>query len=262
MTNYYSVVQLVPDPVTDERINIAVIVFSGTDPIRIAFTNQWPRVKSFWGHDTSSLHSITAELLNSGLTFEKALEHSFDLTSSIQITNPRNSEREADELLRWLVERMLVQRTPAHRSLTKSGVAAETRRSFKFAISQRIKAKKSPLRVETGFEILGAKRPHVTDVSLHNGRAIVATRALSFLGTSHTLLAKDVELCYWAMEDIRSSNKAIELAVIVAPPDGGPMAGEYVEATKIYAQQQVPVIAVDDVYSWADSVVGKIAETH
>jgi hypothetical protein len=90
----------------------------------------------------------------------------------------------------------------------------------------------------------------------------VATRALSFLGTNRALLAKDVELCYWAMEDIRNSDKNLELAVVVAPPDGGPMASEYSEATRIYAQQHVPVIPIDEVHTWADSIVGKFVKAH
>ena len=262
MTNYYSVVQLVPDPITDERINIAVIVFSENGEVRFELTNQWNRVRSFWGHDTHSLHKLTNDFLKSNLNLEQVKSQPLDLSSSIQVTAPRNSERNTDELLLWLSDRMLAQRPSGHRLLTKSGVAAETRRSFKSAIKQHIKANDSTLRVESGFEVSGLKRTHHTDVSLHNGKAIVATRALSFLGSSRTILAKDVELCFWALEDIRSNNSGIQLAVIVAPADVGPMANQYSDATHLYASQHVPVIPIDEVHQWADSIVAAFVSIH
>lgn len=255
MTNFFSVMKFVPDPLSGECINVAVLVFNEFGLCKFETTNQWNRVRSFWGHDTGPLKDVMKTFLKPDMSLESMMSRLGDVTSSIQLTEPRESSREVDELLEWLADNMLLRRQPTHRPLTKSGVVAETRKSLKAALQSAGDGAARTLRVESGYEIRGLKMPHFTDVSLHNGRALVATRALSFLGASRATLEKDVELCYWALEDIRSTDRQLDLAVIVAPPDGGAMEDEYVAASRLYTEQSIPVIPVDEVQDWANSVV-------
>ena len=43
MTSFYSVVQFVPDPIIDERLNIGVVVF-GNGIVRTRFIDNWKQV--------------------------------------------------------------------------------------------------------------------------------------------------------------------------------------------------------------------------
>jgi Protein of unknown function (DUF3037) len=59
MPGYYSVVQYLPDPVTDERVNIGVITY-GDGGIRCRFLRTWTRVRMFGGEDVSFLREFAA----------------------------------------------------------------------------------------------------------------------------------------------------------------------------------------------------------
>src|SRR5438309_1341485 len=52
MPSYYSIVQYVPDPVTDERINVGIIAF-GDGIILTRFIRNWSRVRLFGGANVS-----------------------------------------------------------------------------------------------------------------------------------------------------------------------------------------------------------------
>src|SRR5215210_4704143 len=54
MPVYYTVVQYLPDPVTDERINVGVIVF-GDGQVRSHFLHDWRRVRQFGAEDIGFL---------------------------------------------------------------------------------------------------------------------------------------------------------------------------------------------------------------
>ena len=61
MPAYLTVVQCVPDPVIDERINVGVIVY-GEGRIRSRFISDWRRVRSFGVDDVEFLKEFAERL--------------------------------------------------------------------------------------------------------------------------------------------------------------------------------------------------------
>src|SRR4051812_34186562 len=101
----YTVVQYVPDPIADERINIGVIAFT-EDRIVPRFLHDWSRVRRFGGADVSFLKAFARQLheeVSPALFldgFERAvgnvnagsiLSASENWMNSIQLTAPRAS---------------------------------------------------------------------------------------------------------------------------------------------------------------------------
>lgn len=54
MASRYSIVQYVPNPITDEWINIGVVAFDDND-VRVQFVNNWGRVQAFGREDINFL---------------------------------------------------------------------------------------------------------------------------------------------------------------------------------------------------------------
>ena len=71
MSSFYSIAQFVPDPVTDERINIGAFAF-GDGRVRCHFLSKWGRVQHFSTQDIGFLRDfardMTAASRRSGLS--------------------------------------------------------------------------------------------------------------------------------------------------------------------------------------------------
>ena len=96
MVSYYTVVQYYPDPITDERINIGVMVF-GDGQLRSHFLQDWRRVEQFGGEDISFLYDFArrAEAWDE-TTLKDCMTR---WTRSIQFREPLPSLREPEKLL-------------------------------------------------------------------------------------------------------------------------------------------------------------------
>lgn len=71
MASKYSVIQYVPDPIADERINIGVLAFDH-DQVCVKFLQSWERVRNFSRTDISFLHDFAQRMQESaefGLLF-------------------------------------------------------------------------------------------------------------------------------------------------------------------------------------------------
>jgi len=61
MASHYTVVQYVPDPATDERINVGVLTY-GDGQIRCRFLRDWRRVEQFGGEDIGFLRDLARDI--------------------------------------------------------------------------------------------------------------------------------------------------------------------------------------------------------
>jgi len=121
MASFFTVVQYVPDPVADERVNVGVIVF-GQDKLRAQFVHNWARVQRFGGERDLSylrdfsrdvLHEATGTLPIESVTGARAFvteqlqRMAREWTDSIRFTEPRPSLQDPDALLNDMTKRML-----------------------------------------------------------------------------------------------------------------------------------------------------------
>src|SRR6266496_1389754 len=61
MASHYTVVHYVPDPISDERINVGVLVF-GDGRIRSRFLSSWRRVQQFGTGDVSFVRDFASRI--------------------------------------------------------------------------------------------------------------------------------------------------------------------------------------------------------
>jgi hypothetical protein len=113
MASFYSVIQYVPDPIADERINFGVFVFDEQE-IRVRFLNNWKRIYCFGDENVEYLRDLTLRIENAtdeGLFIpdealiaelslqERLLKISQEWQNVVQIMPPRKSLGELEVVL-------------------------------------------------------------------------------------------------------------------------------------------------------------------
>ena len=131
MTSYYSIIQYVPNPVANERINIGVIIFDDKE-IKVKFLKNWNRVKNFCMGDITFLRDFESQIqkaVSQGLLFpgdslldqprqEQLQRVSENWMNSVQFTEPNFSLKSVDKLLEDSIKKYLIEPVPS-RSLEK-----------------------------------------------------------------------------------------------------------------------------------------------
>jgi DUF3037 family protein len=117
MPSYYSVIRYVPNPLSEESVNIGVVVFGGGTPL-FRFLRDWSRPKKFGGESTDFLERFAKQLSStqlgifsdSGAWSEERLHSVLGRWhNSIQFTNPRASLHEPAALLEDVAQTFLRQ---------------------------------------------------------------------------------------------------------------------------------------------------------
>lgn len=131
MASRYSVIQYVPNPIADERINIGVIVFD-EKIIKVHFLRSWERVKAFGKEDIRFLRDFArrmGEASKNGLLFpnddpnngqsrvDRLRKVSRGWINSIQFTEPRGSLENVDSLFKEAINTYLVDEIPVQQNM-------------------------------------------------------------------------------------------------------------------------------------------------
>src|SRR5437899_1710203 len=128
MPSQYCVVQFVPDPIADERVNIGILAFDDKK-VRSVFLDDWRRPLALAGPSVMPLRKVIRDLeLGSVDDAQEQLLQSHGgtvhLTSeligrfaerwshSVQLTPPRGSLADVDTVLEEMSQLMLRQGTP------------------------------------------------------------------------------------------------------------------------------------------------------
>src|SRR2546427_238547 len=125
--NYYSVVQYVPDPTRDERINVGIVVASEDGTIgRAKFPKDWSRVRQFGREDVTFLRDFAnslerdlraqLQLMPNGERWhlDSLQRFSAEWQNSIQISEPRVSSLSPEQLVDEMYERLVKEPPPRH----------------------------------------------------------------------------------------------------------------------------------------------------
>jgi hypothetical protein len=121
MVSRYSIIQYVPNPIADERINIGVVAFTDHE-VRVQFLANWKRVRNFGMENIDFLKDFAErmkETASRGLVFpgdeeseipkhERLTKIARGWMNSIQFTEPRPSLAHVDKLLHDIVEDFLI----------------------------------------------------------------------------------------------------------------------------------------------------------
>jgi hypothetical protein len=185
MASYYSVIQYVPDPVRDERINFGVVTFSG-NKIRTRFVNDWWRVERFGQKKIGFLKDFARQLQDaedgSGDMDEAEIRRiAGRWMNSIQFSEPRGSLLDLDKLLDDVGARFLYERETRQRARDRRlaiGLAAD-------AIGNALEdlgGKQARRLLKREEPVQGKIEPHRFDLAVVNGRPLMAAEGFSFEG--------------------------------------------------------------------------------
>lgn len=231
MPSFYSVIQYLPDPVIDERINIGVIA-TGEGRTRVSFVQNWARVRSFGGEDISFLQEFASQLedMETNQLFLPGFEGGLRLNetelaqiagswmNSIQITRPRGSLDELDELIEEVAQRFLRESLHSPKAgrdrKTAAKLAAD---SVKHALAERFGESGKRL-VRRNSAVEGLSDLHAVDLCAQNGRVYVAAQAISFEVRTVEELVSDADAATGKLADIRKGRQHPEVALVVIPP--------------------------------------------
>jgi hypothetical protein len=126
MASYYSIIQYVPNPIANERINIGVLIFDDKE-IKVKFLKNWNRVKNFCIGDITFLRDFESQMqkaVSQGLLFpgdslldqprqERLQRVSESWMNSVQFTEPNFSLKPVDKLLEDSIKKYLIEPAPS-----------------------------------------------------------------------------------------------------------------------------------------------------
>lgn len=227
----YSVIQYVPDPIADERMNVGVVVFND-DTVRVHFVSNWERARRFGMEDIEFLknfaHSMEEEA-NKGLLFpgddfegvpyyERVLKISREWINSIQFTEPLAALDTIDGLLEDSIKTYLHEQKPELTTKLKvrdRKVAARIVRSkTREALKQKFGDKTKEF-IKQDYSIKGSSTNNKFDIVVANGKPYFAAHGISFEVDISDML-KDAVL--WRISDVKSYQPNFPVAILVLPP--------------------------------------------
>lgn len=255
MVSRYSVIQYVPNPISDERINVGVLAFDD-ETVQVHFLSSWDRVRCFGQREDVSLLKDFAQHMEaaagSGLLFpgdqsgptpkhERLLAIADGWVNSIQFTEPRGSLESVDHLLEKMVQtylREVDQHSNSHEFQLVSRLST-SRHNYLQEIYQHPKPRdrqfvarlatshvRNLLKQQFGtggvkellrknYELSGHHKNHKFDVTVANGKPFFAAHGISFEVQTSEAVMDSLA---WMIVDVKESMPEFPLAVVALPP--------------------------------------------
>ena len=271
MASRYSVIQYVPDPIADERINFGVLAFDD-QTVRVEFLHHWDRVRCFSKTDTSFLHDFAKQMresADSGLLFpsdkadneipphERLESFALESMNSIQFTQPRASLRDVESLIENVTAKFLVDKPKVKSNGRDRQYAARiTTSKIKQAFNEYFVETDKKWKDYFKHDLSGQKGKHEFDVVVANGKPHLAAHGISFEVQVNQLL---IESVYWRVDDIKEQMPDFPIAVIALPPkhdssdrqDRKRLENLYQKSTEILRGMNTQVLDESEVELWA-----------
>jgi Protein of unknown function (DUF3037) len=266
MTSRYSVIQYLPDPATDERINIGVLAF-GDEEMHARFVRDWRRVTSFGGPEVGFLKGFARQVEASTAAQRGLLEGQEGLDqaaleaaagewlNSIQVTAPRASTLAPEPLVEDVARRFLRQTiAPAKRGRDRRAAAGAASRSLVAAL--RVEGSRKPERYLRRNEVVqGSLDAHEFDVALANGSPKLGVLAMSFELRSPNELSREVGANAWTIDDVTNALD-LEIAVVALPPRS--QSKTYDHAVNLFESLGADVVPEPEIDDWASDVAHEV----
>lgn len=264
MASKYSIVQYVPDPIANERINIGVVAFN-EEQVRVQFLTNWDRVRHFGLEDITFLKEFAEQMSQAadyGLIFpgdnrnapyqERLNKIARDWLNTIQWTEPRGSLEDVDSLLEDIASNFLVNLNSQKPHLRDRQAAARlTAAKFRKVFQEHVKNDAKQL-LKTSYSVQGSHANHKFDAVVAKGRPCMAAQGISFEVKIPEHLQNSLS---WMIADVKHYQPDIPIAIVALPPKKD--ANRYQESQQIYQQATstylklgAEVLAEDDVEDW------------
>jgi hypothetical protein len=262
----YSVIQYLPDPATDERINFGVVAFSEGEA-HSRFVRNWRRIASF-GPDVEFLKDFARQVeaitsaqvvlpVDIALVEPEALEAvAGKWVNSIQITKPRASTLEAGQLVDETAKRFLRERVAQKRRGRDRRAAAGLAARSLMASLRDEGSRKPEKYVQRNRLVEGQLDEHDFDVALVNGAPKFGVLAMSFELGSAADVHREIRANAWTIDDVRPR---IPVAVVALPPRRATK--NFDHAVDLFDSLGAEVVMEEDVPTWADGVAQSLYDT-
>jgi hypothetical protein len=268
MTTKYSVIQYLPSPLADERINVGIIAFDDAD-WHVVFTESWSRIQYFAGEDEPFLRDLKTKLLGNKEEVQKLVLHiertymqsqddqakTTAWMSVLQFTEPQTSMLSVQETLKMTYPRFLPKITALGSYLSHTyqgeltsvpGIYIERPRDRKVVAGLVVKhlskllldlPQGSNLRLGKREPVQGKYQSHKFDAAIVNGKPLLAIQGVSFEVNQTSSTQKYLDSVSWMVSDVKASDPNFEIVVYVLPPkeDGGRV-HVYKETIKVYKE--------------------------
>lgn len=266
----YSVVQYLPNPLAEERLNIGVVVFDESS-VFVRFISSWTRLRRFGSEDIQFLKSIAADLQRrskslaplggieaSDVSVEELQSMLGRWSHSVQFTKPRGSIRSVPALLDELENRFLVSgdkhAVAFHRD--RDEARAVVRRAVRSALVKLTEESKADHLMRGRASLEGEHDTHQFDMVVANGRPYFAAQALSFEVPNFAQLKKSVDAIAWNLDDVLRLHPNIPLAVVaLLPKQSDPQFGKNFDllhrARRIYEGIGASLVDEEQAVTWA-----------
>lgn len=265
MASKYSIVQYVPNPIANERINIGVVAFN-EEQVRVQFLTNWERVRNFGMEDITFLKTFArrmSEAADCGLIFpgdnpnapyqERLSKIAQDWLNSIQWTEPRGSLQDVDSLLEDIANNCLVDlsfQKPHRRD--RQDAARLTYSKFRNVFQRHLKNDYKKL-LKTNYSVQG--NHHVEskfDAVVANGRPYLAAHGVSF---EVKVLEQMQSSWFWMINNVKEWQPDFPIAIVALQPKKDfdnyqELQQTYRQATSTFSELGAKVLTEDDVEDW------------
>jgi hypothetical protein len=231
MVSRYSVIQYVPNPIADERINIGVVAFN-SDVIQVRFVNNWERVRQFGVRDIEFLKDFAQQISNdarngiilasenlNGLSNEELiLRVSEKWINSIQFTSSRVSLYTVDELLEYIADTYLHKQSSNIERKSENRDRQSASRILKSKTRELIRQKFPHTAkdwIKNNYELLGNTLNNKFDVVIGNGKPYFAAHSISFEVQTTDMLTEAIS---WRILNVKKHQSDLPLGIFVLPP--------------------------------------------
>jgi Protein of unknown function (DUF3037) len=267
MVSKYSVIQYVPNPIANERINVGVLAFD-EETVKVHFLSRWDRVRAFGAIENINFLKEFARRMGAavedGLLFpgdapgetprhDRLLKVARGRINSIQFTEPHGSLEAVDSLLEDCIKTYLLEIAPKKRKLRDRQAAARSVTSHvKKVVKNRFGEESAKELIRTDYELKGGRKEHTFDVTVANGHPFLAAHGISFeIQTSDTL----IDSLAFMIIDVKEANKDFPLGIVALPPtsespDYRRLKHVYQKTTKTYEDLGAEVLQEDEVEAW------------
>ncbi len=269
----YSILQYVPDPVRNERINIGVLVAADAGDFfgaRVLPKSKFGRILRFGygGDDLTFLSEFAAQLKRDSFTApslsgagaspwnaEALARASTDWGNTLQVTPPRPVLHERPRnLVNDLYRRFVEDPTPTRKMpRDRRWITKRITGTLREAVKSRRPEIDPTEHVKTDVRFQGGLQEHFFDVELMNGRPLDLVRSISFEAAEGKVLQNEIDAVAWAIDDLRN--------VAGAPPVTVASIGEgkvLDSAESVYASLGATVVRETGLDRWLEQASGRL----
>ncbi len=273
MASRYSIVQYVPNPIADERINIGVIAFDDND-VRVQFLNNWSRVQAFGREDIHFLRDFAKRMnfaASEGLLFpgdepdgtpkhERLKKIAQGWINSIQFTEPRGSLENVESLLEDIAQTYLVSVVSAKIKRNRQDAARITTSIIRKTLMSYDDKPALKELLKNDFPVKGSHKEHTFDAVVANGQPYLVAHGISFEVYPPETLQDSIS---WMILDVKESDTKLPIGIVALPPkqewqDYEKLNKVYQTTISTYRDLGAEVLQENEVQPWASQTIDKL----